>query len=525
MLDVATQDLPNDVESLRDIVLDQQQQLARFAAEIRELHDRLRQLIENRFGRSSEKIDPGQLHLFARGDDTAIAEEEPIEETVTVPGHKRRKRATGGREPFPDHLPRNVINCDPPEEERICSCCGQPLIRIGEEVTERGHLIPASFVVNRYVRGKYACREGHDGVKIAPAPPALIDKAKYETSMYAHLVCAKYADHLPLHRLHGIFKRHGLKVPKSVMWSMIERAAELLQPVVAQMKAEVLALRYVGADETPITVLIPGKKGSQNGYIWAYVARSNGKLRPIFDFTISRSRAGPNQFLQSWVGGIMQVDGYSGYNELARRPDIIRAGCWSHVRRKFKDAIGSDSRRAASMLLLFGRLYWIEAALKKRRDARQLDESDFFELRRRVRGRRSRVVLDQIRELAESFINEGRILPRSPMGKAVDYMLNEWSALEVFLDHGFVEADNNDVERAIRHIAIGRKNWMFAGSERGAWVSCLHFSIVSCCKALDIDPEVYIADTLEAVATTPASDVAQLTPWAWAERRAAEPTD
>lgn len=506
-------DLPKDVSELQRLVL-------KLIGENRDLTERVRELLEKRFGRSSEKFDPDQLRLFAElavGAQTEEKPEEP-EETVEVPSHTRRKHKGHGREALPAHLPRILHDCDPPESERICSCCGKPLVRIGEEITERGEYIPARLVVNRYVRGRFACPEGHDGVRVGDLPPALIDKAKYEVSMYAHLVCAKYADHLPLNRLNGIFKRHGLSISTSLMWSMIERVAELLEGVARQMKLELLAQSYLGADETPITVLIPGQKGSKQGWIWTYLSRIGERKLAIFVFTISRSRAGPNGFLADWKGGILQADGYGGYDDLGRRADIVRAGCLGHVRRKFKDALDSSRIHAARILLEIGRIYRIESALKKRRQARGLDHEEFVELRCLVRGRRSRRVMERIEQIARSIIAEGRTLPKSPLGKAIDYMLNEWPRLLVFLDHGEVEPDNNDVERAIRHVAIGRKNWMFAGSEKGAQAAALLYSIVSSCKALGIDPEAYIADTLRAISTTPISQAASLTPWAWAAR-------
>ncbi len=520
MISLAKKDLPNDVETLRNLALSMHDDMRRMSREIERLREQLQQMIDHRFGRKTERVDPNQLLLFAgsKPRDTEVEKEE-----IVVPRHRRRKHRGHGREPFPEHLPRNRIDCDPPEEERTCSCCGKPLIRIGEEISERGHMIPPRLIVNQYVRGKFACPDGHDGVRIAELPPALIDKAKYETSMYAHLVCAKYADHMPLHRMNGIFKRFGLNVSKSLMWEMVLRSAELLEPVVKQMKTEILQAKYIGADETPITVLIPGKKGSETGYIWTYLTRVGRKVRPVFDFTINRSRAGPNRFLGEWKGGHLQVDQYSGYNELANRPDIVRVGCWAHVRRKFKEALGGAPKRAAQMLLLMRRLYRIESALKKRRDAARLDDEAFFELRKDVRDRLSRVMLKRIQGLADEFIAAGDILPRSGIGKAVDYMLNGWKTLEVFLDHGELEADNNDVERAIRHVAIGRKNWMFTGSEKGGRTACTLFSIVASCKALEIDPEAYLRDVLEAVAVTPASEAASLTPWAWAERHDALP--
>lgn len=506
--------LPDDVDILKSLVVALQDRVTI-------LDSQLRLLLDREYGRKTEKLDAiqggDQLFLDGHAAAAAAADAEDESETIDVPAYRRRRKGAHGRDPFPAHLPRNRVDLDPPEDKRICSCCGKKLVRIGEEITERGHVIPARFVVNQYVRGKWACPEGHDGVRCESAPAGLIDRAKYETSMYAHLACAKYADHLPLHRLHGIFKRYGLKLSKSLMWSMLLRVAELLEPVVRQMKAELIAQRYLRADETPITLIEQGQKGSRTAYIWSYLARIRGKPCPVFDFTVSRSRAGPGAFLAGWPGGILQVDAYSGYNEQGRRPDIERAGCWAHVRRKFMDALGSAKGIAMPYLLLIKRLYWIEAALKVRRRKLGMTEADFHAMRTEVRGRRSARVLEKIRKLGDDQVKAGGILPKSPIGNALDYMLNEWSTLEVFLKNGEVELDNNDVERALRHVAIGRKNYLFTGSERGGWVAAVLYSLVSSCKALDIDPEAYIADTLEAVAK-PATKAASLTPWAWAER-------
>jgi len=403
-----------------------------------------------------------------------------------------------------------------PQAKRSCSDCGQTLEAFGEEVTERGHIVPARLLVKRYVRKKYACPAGH-GVVTPGLPGSLVDKGKYEPSVYAHLAVAKYGDHMPLHRLSGIYKRYGLKLPKSTMWELLARLDEIVaQPILTQMRTELLAGSHVQADETPVTVRPEEGKGSRNGYIWTY----RWRRRVLFDFTMSRARDGPRRFLGDWRG-TLQIDGYSGYDEVARTNGLVRAGCWSHARRKVLEAVERGSTAATPLLRRIGRLFGIERALRGRREDRSLDETAFQELRSDVRRRLGQRVLAQIRAEVDDLWSQRATLPRSALGKALTYLDNQWAPLAACLDDPVLDIHNNDAERALRHVVTGRKNWMFFGSPRGGEVGTRLFSLIATAKALEIDPEAYLVDAITAIDTTPASQIGLLTPWAWAERQRA----
>jgi transposase len=476
------------------------------------LSDELASLIKRFFGKSSERLDPDQLALFEGA--LEAAKSDAAKATPKKQG-KKTPRKGHGRPTFPDHLPREVIELDVPESERSCSDCGQEMECFGEEITERGHIVPAQLIVKRYVRKKYSCRDGCC-VKTPALPGSLVDKGKYEPSVYAHLATAKYGDHLPLHRLSGIYKRYGLKLPKSTMWELLKRLDEVVaQPILTQMRSELLSGSHINADETPVTVRIEDGKGSRNGYIWTYL----WKRRVLFDFTMTRQRDGPRTFLGAWKG-TLQIDGYSGYDEVARINGLVRAGCWSHARRKVLEAVERGNKTAIPLLRLIGRLFRIERALRVRRDAKSLNHGAFIELRTAVRNRRSQHVLAQIRAEVAELWSQRSTLPKSALGKSLTYLERQWEPLAACINDAELEIHNNDAERALRHVVTGRKNWMFFGSQKGGEVGARLFSLISSCKAMDINPEAYLVDVIAAIDTTPASKIEVLTPWAWAERQA-----
>ncbi|MBU1702331.1 MAG: IS66 family transposase [Candidatus Eisenbacteria bacterium] len=483
------------------------------------LSEEIRVLLHRMFRKKSERLDPDQLRMFEEallGTSESVSEAEEVEEKrVSV-----RKRHKGhGRTSFPAHLPREVIELPLSPEDRQCSDCGREMKEIGVETTERGHIIPARLVVKQYVRKKYACPVGH-GVRTPELPPSLIEKCKYEPSVYAHLAVAKYGDHQPLHRLSGIYKRQGFSLPKSTMWEMLRRVSELVaEAVLDQMRKELLTERLLQADETPVTVRLEDRKGSHKGYIWCY---GIGKKR-IFKFTMSRGRDGPSGFLRGWKRGTLQSDGYSGYDEVTRTENLKRAGCWSHARRKVVEAADAGTPKAVLLLRPIQRLFWIERAVKRRSERLALEHGAFLDLRQDVRGRLSRIVLKRIRKRVKELRAERSTLPKSPLGKALTYLYNQWRPLRLFLRDPELEIHNNDSERAIRHIVIGRKNWLFFGSPEGAKVGANLFSLVATCKTLGINPESYLEDILQKVDTTPMSEIARLTPWAWAEEMGREP--
>jgi transposase len=492
--------------------------IAGLQREIQLLHEDLRLLKQGLYGRKTERFDPAQLGLFEKGDGGAWTEVLPAPSATE---RSRPKPQGHGREAFPAHLPRETSEHDLCPEERDCPDCGQEMRCIGEEVTERGHLVPARMVVQRYVKKKYACPAGH-AVRTAPAPAGVVDRGKFEASVYAHVATAKYCDHLPLHRLSGIFKRYGISLSKQTMWDMLVTVDELVaQPVVAQMRREILGAEQLHADELPMTVRLEGQKGVRRGYVWEWrTVRRPGEVEKVLtEFRPNRSRDGPLQFLGDWQGTLI-ADGYSGYDAVVERNGITRAGCWSHARRKLKEALDTGSQPAVAVLRPVQRLFWLERAMLRRAEARGLTAEELDGLRRRVRASRSAVVIEEIYARAAELWDLRSTLPKSRLGKALQYLFHQRRPLTVFLDDPRIPIHNNDTERDLRHVAVGRSNWLVFASPKGGAVASRLYSLVLSCKRAGVNPEAYLADVLKRVSTTPASEIATLTPWAWKQAQA-----
>lgn len=471
------------------------------------------------FGRKTERLDHGQISLFA-GDEAD--QQMPADAVPADAKAKKEKRKGHGRAPFAPHIPRETIELDLATEDRACPSCGKEMRAIGEDVTERGHMVPAKIVVHRYVRKKYACPDGH-AVRTAQAPEALIDRCKYEPSVYAHVATSKYCDHLPLHRLSGIFKRHGVHLPKQTMWDMVVKVDELVaQPVLKQMRKELLESPILHADETPVRVRNEGGKGSTQGFVWDWRAPGGDEPdKTLVKFTLSRSRHGPKKMLGKW-GGTLIIDGYTGYDEVSRENGIRRAGCWAHARRGFKQAVDLKIQDAESVLVHIQRLFWLERAMKRRVESHGQKTADLIELRRRVRAERSQVVIDRIFRVALAVDSKPSTMPKSKLGKSLGYLFNQKEPLSVFLEDPRIEVHNNDAERDLRHVVLGRNNWLVFASPRGGEVASRLYSLVLSCKHAGADPEAYLEDVLGRVSTTPATEIASLTPWAWAKARQSE---
>ena len=488
------------------------------ASENRILREEIATLKKGLFGRRSERFESPQPGLF--GED-AVPEPESRKEG-SQPKAKNEGKKGHGRAAFSKELPREDIELDVLEEDRCCPECDSQMQLIGEEVCERGHMVPARVVVRRYLKKKYACPNGH-GVITASAPAGVVDKGKYEASVYAHLVTSKYADHLPLHRLEGIFKRHGLTLPKQTMWGMLRTVSEVLaRPILAQMRLELLQEAVLHADETPITMRLEGAKGTRTSYAWGWRnLRGAEPSKVVIDFRPSRGRDGPKAFLGKWKG-TMIADGYPGYDEVVERNGITRAGCMAHARRKVKEALDLGSRDAELVFLPIQRLFWIERAMRKRVEKKKLSWEDLVALRRDVRERLSRRVSSRLLDMIETLKRKPSTLPKSKLGKALGYLENQWKPLTVFLADPRIPMHNNDSERDLRHLAVGRNNWMVFGSPRGGEVACQLYSLVLSCKQCGVDPEAYIEDVLGRIDTTPHSKIRELTPWGWKAARQRE---
>jgi hypothetical protein len=309
------------------------------------------------------------------------------------------------------------------------------------------------------------------------------------------------ATRLPLNRLEGIFKRYGVDINRSTMCQWVGQCSDLLWPVVQHMKTQVLSSEKIHTDDTPVPVLDGDKTRTKKGYLWAYIG---DQLDVVFDYTPNRCRDGPVEFLRCFEG-YLQADAYNGYDAVFENPVIIEVGCWSHARRKFYDAYDTDRAHCAEMMGYIRQLYDVEAQAKEQ----NFNASGRFFLR----AEKSRPILERIKEKLDAWSIS--VLPKSPVGQAVSYARNQWQALMRFLENGILEVDNNISERVLRMVAIGRKNWMFAGSDEGGRRAAVIYSLVASCKLIGIDPFAYLRDVLDRISTHPASRIAELTPRGW----------
>jgi transposase len=516
-----TIDLPTDLDSCHSLIRELLESLRQDRLLIGHMQHQLERLLRQRFGRSGEKIDPDQLLLFAAD---ILAEPDAIQATEPQPGPAddppptpaaaaKAKRKGHGRKPLPAHLERRRVVHDVPADELTCPDCGGHRQAFGEEVREQLDYIPASLVVIQHVRPKYACKACQANVIIADRLPEPIEKGLPGPGLLARVIVSKYADHLPLYRQEGILAREGVAISRQTMCGWMARCAELLKPIYDAMVKAVLQSKAIQTDDTPVDVLEPGREGARTGRIWIAIGDRDHRYW-VYDFTPDRSGDGPARFFKDYRG-YLQADAYTGYDALFKHGKVIEVGCWAHVRRKFYEARTTDPHRAHRALAYIRRLYDVEA------DAQAAKRDD--DARRALRQERSVPILGELFAWLEGV--RGQVLPKSPMGEAIGYALNQKAALLRYTEQGFLEIDNNASERGEKTIALGRKNWLFFGSEGGGATAAILFSLTETCKRLGIEPWAYLRDVLDRVSTHPASRIEELLPDRWeAIRRVREGT-
>jgi transposase len=414
--------------------------------------------------------------------------------------YERKKKSSKiktphGRNVLPAHLPRHDIIIKPSED-----VSGMP--EIGSEITEELEFKPAEFYVNRYIRLKYK-DEVSGRILIGELPHRPIEKGIAGPGLLSHVFISKYVDHLPLDRQRKQFLRSDVDIAPSTLGDWVKYSYELLKPLYEAHCQEILASDYLMIDETPIRVLDRYKKGkTHTGYFWVYYDPLGRRV--FFDYRNSRSREGPNIVLKDYKGYI-QTDGYVGYEEISLREDITRIGCFAHARRYFEKALSNDQVRSEWMLKTIQALYKIEA--------RARDESLSYGQRYTLRQKESLPILTEI----EIWLKKKsiQVLPKSMIGKAIGYMLGQWKYLNRYLDDGRFEIDNNLVENAIRPVALGRKNYLFAGSHNGAIRAALLYSLVSTAKLQNIEPYAYLKDVLKRISDYPYKNIRDLLPANW----------
>ncbi|MCG3158175.1 MAG: IS66 family transposase ISPto8 [bacterium] len=465
---------------------------------LRQENAELRRLL---FGQKRERFIPvandQQLEIALNDDRQQAA---PVA-TTTITYARREKKASPAKFPsrnfFPDHLRREIIRLEP--EGDISG-----LKKIGDETTQELEYVPPELYVKVYIRPKYAAPKG-EGVVIADLPSRPIDKGIPGPGLLAQVAVNKFVDHLPLYRQHQQFLRMGVSLPYSTLADWIKAMGMLLAPLAQATCRLVQQSSYLMVDETPIPVLtrVPLASGKCHlGYYWVYYDPLAKVV--FFDYRPGRSRAGPNEILQNF-NGHLQIDGYEGYNNVIARPRVIAVGCFAHARRYFDKAKDSDRGRAEWMLSKIQALYLIER--------RAREEGLPFEARYQLRQREAVPLLAEIKAWLKE--NSIQVLPKSAMGKAIGYMLGQWSKLEQYVTDGRLEIDNNLVENAIRPVAIGRRNYLFAGSHDGARRAAVIYTLLATAKLHQVEPFAYLRDILNRLPDHPINKIAELLPQNW----------
>ena len=438
-------------------------------------------------GRRRERIveAKSQQHLFDLTPPSAAEAPAPLDSRETlheIAGHSRRRPCQ--RELDLSCLPHHRHEQDLPDAEKICSCCRRAKDRIGEEVTRILEYVPSKLEVHEHVRPKYACRYCKDGVSSPPPPQRPIPRGIAGPGLIAQIVVSKFGDHLPLYRQEDIFARHGLHLSRSTLCDWVSAAAELLEPLYERQRRLALQSAVLWTDDTPVTVLVGGEEGSRQGRFWTYVGDDEHPYS-VYDFTMSRGRDGPQSFLQNFRG-YLHADAYGGYDGVFLRPgsEIVEVACWAHARRKFFDAQKSSPREAHQVLDWIGQLYDIEDR------ARPLTAA----VRCKLRNVEAVPVLDRLDVYLTQLASY--VLPKSALAKAVTYARNQWEALRCYTKDGRLTIDNNVSERTLRHQAIGRKNWLFIGSQDAGSRAAMLYTILAGAKRHRLEPWAYVRELL-----------------------------
>jgi len=512
-------ELPRDIDALIAMVMARDEALATRDEKIAALTHNLAVYARMIFGSSSEKRQltglasghPHQLHLFLAdlvADADRVAEEAGATGHVEVALPEPRKavpKKKGRRGSFPKHLPEVTSTFELPEEQLVCDCGGE-LHPMGFESSTELERIEIT-IVHKKKCAKYACRSCEAGVVTAPGPPRVIDKGLLSAGFLAHVMAERFQFHMPYYRLEKKFASEGLDLSRSVLERSVARCGELLEPLHTALREQVLATDIVFTDDTTVKVAQAGKPGgSKQGRFWIYTDKLG---RHFYDFTGSRERDGPEAILADFKG-FLQADAYPGYDRLFLSGEVTEVACWAHARRKFESAERSDPKLAQEALELIGKLYMVETAARER----ELDPEGVAGLRQK----HSITILEEIHSWLG--VAEAQVLPKSPMGKAVHYALAQWDALNVYAADGRLEIDNNRSERAMKPLAVGRKNWLFVQNEAGGKTAAIVMSLVMTAEAAGVNVKLYLRDVLQRIASE--TDVEKLLPHAWKEHFEAE---
>lgn len=496
-MDIDIESLPDDPKQLKKL-------LSEVVQKYQFLEEQFRLAQHKQFGKSTEGH-PGQGELFNEAEELSVDSEEPDKENISYTRNKPK------RKPLPKDLPREVVLHDIREDEKVCDCCGSNLHQIGEDKSEKLEFIPAKVKVIEHVRPKYGCRTCEkdgtsDHIKQAPMPHSIIPKGYATPSLLSQIITSKYQYGLPLYRQEAMFKQHGIEISRKTMADWILRCSELFKPLYDRLHELLLQQPVIQADETTLKVINEDKATS---YMWVYATGADspeGKIKGtaipnivLFDYHNSRAGQCAVDFLQGFKG-YLQVDGYAGYEQTQAK----LVGCWAHARRKFVEAKKAQGKKSSGKadwaLNHIQKLYRIDTQIKDK----TLDE------RYQARQQKSLPVLTQF----ETWLSKSKqqVLPKTKLGEAIQYCLNQWQKLQGFTLDGHLSIDNNRCERAIKPFVIGRKNWLFSQTATGANASAILYSIIETAKANNLNVFDYIMQSLE-VLSQKEPNIEQLLPW------------
>jgi transposase len=493
--------LLDEVASLRELVATMRQALVSRDLQIEHLKLMLAKLRRAQYGRSSEQLDEriNQLELSIEELETSQARDLPAADFA------ERVQDKPARKPLPPNLPRETIPHPPVAADSPCPSCGGKLRYLGEDVTEILERVPEQFKVVRHVRPKLSCA-GCSQIVQAPAPSRPIERGIAGPGLLAHILISKYCDHLPLYRQSQIYARDGIDLDRSTLAGMVGRCAALLAPLSDALGKYVQAAAKIHADDTPIPVLSPGNGKTKTGRLWTYVRDDRPWADPSppavwFQYSPDRKGERPLEHLRHYHG-ILQADGYAGFNRLYETGRVVEVGCWAHVRRPFYDlSVAGDSPIAREALERIQGLFAIEAEIRGRPP----------EERCAIRQARAGPQLEDLQRWFQSTVS--KLSRKSPLAIAIRYALTRWAALTRYRDEGRLELDNNAAERALRAVALGRKNFLFLGADTGGERAASIYSLIGTAKLNGLDPMAYLRYVLERVADHPINRVEELLPW------------
>jgi transposase len=565
--------LPDDPVVLKRMLEELLDTLRRRDHELQHVQARLDQLLRRLYGPRSERLDPRQLLFFAERT-AADAPPPPASPPPDASAAKRRRHPHGRQRP-PAHLVRERRVHELSAAQRLCPCCGQTRQVIGEDVSTQYECVPQSLFVIEHVRLKYACVDCEQrrrpqrtaaatatGDAVTPLPPVSatnggasatttavpdrsglaeipghavlpptqvtlvtaplpqhgVPRCLAAPGLLAQVIVSKFGDHLPLYRQAQQFARQGVSLTRSTLCDWLKRAADLVTPLCHLMTQEVLRSLVLQSDDTPVSVQDSSRDDTRKGRVWVYLG-DVAHPYTVYAYSPNREQGWPLTFLASYTG-ILQADAYSGYDRLFASGRVVEAGCWAHARRKFFEAQTTDPARASYVLGVVRQLYAVEKQAREESARLGLPLAESWALRLRLRQEQSVPLLTTLCQWLEK--ERDQVLPKSPISEALTYARNQWQALLRYTTRGFLEIDNNAAERALRAVAVGRKNYLFFGSDVGGQTAAVWYSLVQTCKRLGIEPWRYLRDVLERLPTCPAEGLGELLPdrWAAAQRAA-----